>query len=216
MPTAKENGAFVKDNYGIKRAYQTSITDVADTDLEGAGTIRWEGRDAYKWVLYRNLSSSLAPDGGWDPLIGQAAVVGYVCRYAYFKEGGYNRGIVTCSDWGGQTPIPAGLLISAPADEQYFWMQIKGYGKLVPGIVGPYAPNLTLYKWVVGPHIYSGEVGKDLMPRTPGVLYSLNTVSTGETLYAPGAEAYPMICAYLISNKVAGGDHAQIICDFPF
>ena len=191
MSTVTENLDFVADYGGIKRAYQTSITDVSDTNLEGHCTIRWEGRNAYKWVQYVNdayLESNTSS---------VAAVSGYACRYYHKKGGGPNKGIVTCSNPQSIIYPPAGLLISAPSDGQYCWIQIKGYGNLAPGVAGTGTRTLSMTM---------NKTSESSAPN-PGILYDcLNPLNTTSS----------WICAYLISHKVDGGDGAKIICDFPF
>ena len=111
--------------------------------------------------------------------------------------GGPNKGIVTCSDPENGTYPPAGLLTSAPADGQYCWIQIKGYGNLVQGVSGKATRTLSMVK-------NRAAQGQSVRPM-PGILYDCATTNTE-----------PWVCAYLISHKVDGGDGAKIICDFPF
>ena len=54
---------------GIKRLFRTFLTDTSSEDVEGIGTLRFEGNNVYKWVTYSAEAGAVA------------AVVGNACYY---------------------------------------------------------------------------------------------------------------------------------------
>lgn len=92
----------------------TRLTDVADTDLEGVGTIRRENNKQYKWVKYKTAA-------------GPVAAVANQMAY-YYAPGGVSAGSYTdvTSDLSDSAGVAAGMLLSAPTDGQYCWIQTKG------------------------------------------------------------------------------------------
>ncbi len=96
---------------GQKKIFTTSLSQAYDDDREGLGVVRFEGNKVYKWVQY---------DTGGDAV---AAVVSQVAYY--YLASGYNANIVT-SDLSDSVNIGAGVLMSAPTDTQYCWIQIEG------------------------------------------------------------------------------------------
>ncbi len=105
----------------MKTIFNTFVTDVSDTDKEGVGALRVEGNKTYKWVKYDDGSANLA------------AAVGDVVGY---KTGGYATQTVT-SDASDCDGIGAGVLMAAPADGQFCWIQIKGQATCSTAFVGP-------------------------------------------------------------------------------
>lgn len=105
-----------------KSIFITRLTDVADTDLEGVGTIRRENQKQYKWVQY---------DTGAGPV---AAVAGNVAYY--YAPGGVSAGATTVvtSDLSDSAEVGAGVLQSAPTDGQYCWIQTRGPATLTPAL----------------------------------------------------------------------------------
>lgn len=102
-----------------KRTFLTKLTDVSDNDLEGVGTLRWVGNKCYKWVKY---------DTGAGPV---AAVAGNIAYY--YAAGGYQDHIVSC-DLSDSVNLGAGVLLAAPTDTQYCWIQIKGAATLTTAL----------------------------------------------------------------------------------
>jgi hypothetical protein len=96
---------------GLQATFQTPLSEASTTKKEVLGTLRYEGGKWYKYVQY---------DTGAGPV---AAVAGQVCYY--YLASGYNDHKVT-SDLSDSVNLGAGVLISAPTDGQYCWIQIKG------------------------------------------------------------------------------------------
>ena len=95
--------------YGIKRIFKTALTDVSTEDLEGVGCLRLEGPNIYKYVKYNAGAGSVA------------AGAGKPCGYK-----GDSNTEVTC-DVSDATGGFAGILLGAPADGGYGWIQVHGY-----------------------------------------------------------------------------------------
>lgn len=110
---------------GFKATYITAITDVDSTDIEGIGTLRWEGEKLYKYVRLQNETATVA------------GAAGDLCQYD--AESGYkNNRVVTDLTDASTMPIGAGLLAGTVAGvagtAYYCWIQIKGAGTLVEAI----------------------------------------------------------------------------------
>ena len=105
-----------------KKIFITRLSDVADTDLEGVGTVRIERNKTYKWVQY---------DTGAGPV---AAVIGNVAYY--YAPGGVSAGAqtVVTSDLSDSAGLGAGVLQSAPTDGQYCWIQTRGPATITPAL----------------------------------------------------------------------------------
>jgi len=102
--------------------YLTGVdpTAVSTTADFGVGSLfKDDDGKIYKYVQY---------DTGAG---GVAAVAGNVAYY--YTLDGYKNGQVT-SDLSDSIEIGAGVLQSAPADEQYCWVQIKGAATLTPAL----------------------------------------------------------------------------------
>jgi hypothetical protein len=112
---------------GIKKVFVTGIETVSDTDLEEVGTLRWRGNKVYKWVRYSTGTSDVA------------AVAGNATYY--IPATGYTASLVTSDVSDGivssgiESGICAGVLVAAPTDDQYCWIQIKGGVTLAQAIV---------------------------------------------------------------------------------
>ena len=76
----------------------------------------------YKFVQYDTGTGSIA------------AVAGNVCYY--YAPGGTSAGATTVvtSDLSDSSEIGAGVLLSAPADGEYCWIQIKGAATITPAL----------------------------------------------------------------------------------
>jgi len=96
---------------GQKKVFITRLTDTSTSDLEGVGTLRWEGNKCYKWVQYNAGVGNVA------------AVAGRVAYY--YQAAGMAAGVVT-SDLSDSVNIGAGVLQAAIANGSYGWIQIKG------------------------------------------------------------------------------------------
>lgn len=118
--TTRQPGTAAK---GIKKVFSTSLTETFDYDKEGIGAIRREGPDTYKWVKY---------DSGAGPV---AAVAGNVCYYTAddVADKGYENSVVT-SDLSDSNNIGAGVLMAAIPNDNWGWIQIKGYAVITTAL----------------------------------------------------------------------------------
>ena len=130
--------------YGKKQLFTTSLTDTGVTDLEGLGTLRWEGNKLYKWVQYTTGKNNLP------------AVVGQVPTYwdkSLTERDGYKNSIVSNDRENNDITlynryqntlnmIAAGVMISVPNNMEYCWIQLSGYAELSLTFRGsPLLPN---------------------------------------------------------------------------
>lgn len=98
-----------------KKIFLTKLDDISLTDLEGLGTIREEGNKIYKYIQYSEEAAGV--DGVADE----------VCYY--IKASGYANNDVT-SDLDTSDEVGAGVLQASLSDNEYGWVQIKGYAVL--------------------------------------------------------------------------------------
>ena len=109
----------------MQRTWITPLTEVSAVQKEQLGAVRHEGNKMYKYVQY---------DTGAGPV---AAVAGNVCYYyapgGDFAAEGYTNSKVT-SDLSDSAEVGAGVLLSAPADGEYCWIQIKGPATLTTAL----------------------------------------------------------------------------------
>lgn len=104
---------------GQKRIFITHLTEVASSDVENVGTLRWEDGKCYKWVKLLNTTATVAGVAG-DAV-------------SYSVDAGYsNHWVVSdVTDSNDTTnPTGAGLLCGTVAGvagtTYYCWIQIKG------------------------------------------------------------------------------------------
>lgn len=109
---------------GEKKIFITRLTDTSTSDLEGVGTIRWEGNKAYKWVLYNQGAGAVAAAAG---------NVAYYYGAAGVGTSGYTNSEVT-SDVSDSPKVGAGVLQAAIANGSYGWVQIKGVATLTTAL----------------------------------------------------------------------------------
>ena len=95
---------------GRKTSFATSLTEVATYDKEGIGTIRQEGTKWYKWIKYDAGTAAITAVAG--------LVVGYVAGTTNVS------GCIVTPDVSDTNNIAAGVLMAAPADDGYGWVQI--------------------------------------------------------------------------------------------
>ncbi len=100
---------------GHKASFLTGLTDTSLKDLEGVGSLRWEGNKCYKWVLY---------DDGTDNLdIVAGDFLGYLASTGY----GLSKVVCDISDGDATTPFGAGVAVATvTVTLTYMWIQIKG------------------------------------------------------------------------------------------
>ncbi len=56
---------------GMKKIFVTKLTDVKTTDVEGVGTIRFEGNKVYKWITYSEEAAAVEGFARVEGLTGQ-------------------------------------------------------------------------------------------------------------------------------------------------
>lgn len=98
----------------MKKVFQTKLTDTSTTDLEGIGTLRFEGPRIFKWVKYEAGTGSVA------------AVAGNCVVYHGDDSVVLDSEADVTSDYSDGDGIVAGVLQAVIADESYGWIQIKG------------------------------------------------------------------------------------------
>ena len=93
-----------------QQIFVTGLTVVDTTRREKLGAIRWVNNKAYKYVKYNS---------GTGPVAAAAAAVA-----VYHGDNGWDDSEVSCDYTDGV--VVAGVLIGAPANAGFGWMQIKG------------------------------------------------------------------------------------------
>lgn len=97
--------------YGLKRVFQTKLTDIASSDLEGVGERRIEGDDEYIWmkgVAVTIAGSIVQFDGDYaTTLLTTTTATNYIRRLAIAK--------------------------AAIVANKYGWYQIRGVGSVYAG-----------------------------------------------------------------------------------
>lgn len=156
----------------FKTTWATPLTEISTAAKEVLGSIRVEaqGKRIYKYVQYKV---------GAGPV---AAVLGQVCYYyapgGDFAAEGYTDSKVT-SDLSDSAEVGAGVLQSAPAADQYCWIQIKG------------AATLSIA-------LTAGTDGDPLCPTgsTDGTLDVAAAVTDGVCAYAQDISDKTIICDF--------------------
>ena len=97
----------------MKQSFTTQVDTVGDPSLEPLGSHRYEGGKWYKWVKFN--------DGSGNVSIAAGDFLGY------YGLTGYPTSEVTGdTSASANRLVPAGVAVSAPADGQGCWIQIKG------------------------------------------------------------------------------------------
>lgn len=93
---------------GIKKIFRTPLNVVSTTDIEGVGTLRFEGASVYKWVKFTGTTA--------------VAIGDVVCYVAYATDA---TGTVTDA---ANTNLGAGVAMCANpiSTVGYGWIQVKG------------------------------------------------------------------------------------------
>lgn len=94
---------------GRKTVFASGLEETSTIDLDGVGAIRQEGDKFYKWVRYNNGTAGISAVAG--------LCVGYVS--------GTTTHEVT-PDVSDTADLGAGVMLSAPANGEYCWIQTKG------------------------------------------------------------------------------------------
>lgn len=96
----------------LKQLFRTrNVTDYSTEDLEGVGTLRWEGEKCYRWVLNDT---------------GSALAVGNVVCHKYTKGADIFKSVFDATA-SAHADLLAGVAISACPDDSYCWIQVFGY-----------------------------------------------------------------------------------------
>ena len=101
-------------NEGIKKVFQTGLTDTESTDVEGIGVIRFEGSRVFKWCKYNKGTGSVAAVANETVVYhgDDAVVLDSACEVTMDLTDGND--------------ICAGMLMAVIADGEFGWVQIKG------------------------------------------------------------------------------------------
>lgn len=111
---------------GLKRVFQSKLTDIASSDLEGVGTVRREGDNEYLWCL--GVASTVA---------GSAAVV----------NESYATALLTTTN--GAVPQRVGFAKAAIVASKWGWYQTRGVA--VPmSLAASCAKDVALYTTATG------------------------------------------------------------------
>jgi len=104
-----------------KTTYQTALTDVKSTDVEGIGCLRIQNGKKYKWVLFST---------GTAPL---ASVVGHVVGYLATDTSMHT----VCTDYSDcmATVLAGQLGVAAITTGYYCWLQIGGISAIMTNAI---------------------------------------------------------------------------------
>ena len=142
---------YALDDKGQKVVWSGAVTDVHTTQKEVIGSTRFHGMKVYRYYKFDNGSGSVAAVSG---------------NIAVFKATTQDTVTSDVSD-GDTNKVAAGMFVSAPADGQFCWLQVRG----------PATVNQA---------INSGADGAGCIPHsTDGML----TVATTNDIIAPCATA---------------------------
>ncbi len=95
----------------VSRLWRTTLTEVATTDLEGVGTIRWDGDNAFRWVYNAT---------------GSATVVGEVVFHDMVTNPNANLFANVYAAATTELGSMAGVCMAIIASTGYGWIQILG------------------------------------------------------------------------------------------
>ena len=105
----------------LKQTYVTRLTDVDSTDKEGVGCHRYENGKWYKYVMFKNVTATVA--GAAGSLVAYEAVNGYS-----------NKHVVADLSDADAAVFVAGVTLAAvtgtAGTAYYCWIQIKGEATL--------------------------------------------------------------------------------------
>jgi len=94
-----------------KQLFTTYLTEVATTDLEGVGTLRWDGANCYRWVYNAT---------------GSATVVGEITCHDLSANPDSTLVESIYMSLDTDLSMLAGVCLSVIADEGYGWIQVFG------------------------------------------------------------------------------------------
>ena len=112
---------------GIKKVFQTPLSEVSSSDKEGIGTLRFEGSKLYKYVKILNTTATVA------------GVAGDIVAYGA-ATGAEDNTVVLDRDDADTNPIGAGALVGTvtgtAGTAEYGWIQVKGHITLSTAVGG--------------------------------------------------------------------------------
>jgi len=158
---------------GIKKIFQTQLTDVSTTDVEDVGTLRFEGNKIYKFVkLYNDTATA-------------AVVVGDALCYAAATGADTNTVVMDLTDANSSGFIlGAGLAVGSvtgTVDTAYYiWIQLTG-----PATTTKDLPGTT-----DGAELTMTDASAD------GTLVVRNALAEQTVGYINDESANTMICAF--------------------
>lgn len=134
--------------------FNTQLTDVDTTARDPVGALRWEGGKLYKYVLFKNVTATVAGVAG-DP-------VAYAIDSA---DGPENHKVVLDMTDADAQPVGAGLLMGTVAGvlatSYYCWIQLTGLATVPTAVT----------TGVLGSNCMMGTTDKTLVVAT-GVIHS--------------------------------------------
>jgi len=95
----------------VSRLWRTTLTEVSTVDLEGVGTLRWDGDNCFRWV-YNNT--------------GSATVVGEVVFHDLSANPNANLYANVSAAATADLGCMAGVCMAIIADGGYGWIQVLG------------------------------------------------------------------------------------------
>ncbi len=95
----------------VSRLWRTTLTEVATVDLEGVGTIRWDGDNAFRWVYNATSSATVVGEVGFHDMSANPNANLFANVYA-----------AATLDLSAM----AGVFMAIVADGGYGWIQVLG------------------------------------------------------------------------------------------
>ena len=145
---------YTLDDKGQKVVWSGAVTDVHTNQKEVIGSTRFHGMKVYRYHKFDNGSGSVAAVSG---------------NIAIFKA--TTQDIVTSDNTDGDANlVAAGMFVSAPADGQFCWIQVRGPA-------------------VVNQAINSGADGAALMVHSTDGMLTIATSNDTENICATASDS---------------------------
>ena len=94
-----------------KRLFVTALTDTATTDVEGVGTLRWDGESCFRWVYNDTGSATVVGEVVFHDLSDAALTITH------------NAIAAATADLSAM----AGVCMAICASASYMWIQVLGF-----------------------------------------------------------------------------------------
>ena len=121
---------YTLDDKGQKVVWSGAVTDVHTNQKEVIGSTRYHGMKVYRYHKFDNGSGNVA------------AVAGDI---VIFNNAAQDIVLADFSDLTGSThAVVAGMFVSAPADGQFCWLQVRGPATLRQAINGSAVDGIGL------------------------------------------------------------------------